>query len=71
MNASDSEEQEDDAAEENAAGGAERLVLLVEGPKRVGKSTFTKMLLNRLLSRCAFPPTYSVDLMLTLALFSL
>jgi len=28
-----------------------RLTVMVEGPKRVGKSTFAKMLLNRLLDR--------------------
>lgn len=31
----------------------QRLALLVEGPKRVGKSTFAKMLINGLLEKCA------------------
>ncbi|ORY54149.1 hypothetical protein BCR35DRAFT_296765 [Leucosporidium creatinivorum] len=47
----DDEEEEEEEEEEELAAGAERLVLLVEGPKRVGKSTFTKLLLNRLLYR--------------------
>lgn len=37
--------------EEEMVLDAERLVAIVEGPKRVGKSTFARSLLNRLLSR--------------------
>jgi polynucleotide 5'-hydroxyl-kinase GRC3/NOL9 len=40
---------EEDGEEEEV--GSSRTVLIVEGPKRVGKSTFAKLLLNRLLSR--------------------
>ncbi|GAA5963931.1 hypothetical protein JCM3765_006059 [Sporobolomyces pararoseus] len=36
---------------EQAVADPGRLTVLVEGPKRVGKSTFSKMLLNRLLDR--------------------
>lgn len=49
----DAEEEEDDEDEDDDPNaGSERLVMLVEGPKRVGKSSFAKVLLNRLLSQC-------------------
>ena len=35
----------------DTSSSTERLVCMVEGPKRVGKSTFAKLLLNRLLSK--------------------
>lgn len=39
---------------EDLNAGAERIVCLVEGPKRVGKSTFARQLLNRLLTKLVF-----------------
>ncbi|KAK4703113.1 polynucleotide 5'-hydroxyl-kinase GRC3/NOL9, partial [Phenoliferia sp. Uapishka_3] len=45
----DAEENSDE--EEDLSAGADRMVLMVEGPKHVGKSTFAKLAVNRLLSR--------------------
>lgn len=47
-------EIEIETEEEDLNAGAERIVCLVEGPKRVGKSTFARQLLNRLLTRLVF-----------------
>lgn len=52
-NEDDSEESEE---EEDLSAGADRMVLMVEGPKHVGKSTFAKLVVNRLLSKCASRP---------------
>ncbi|KAL8290265.1 hypothetical protein RQP46_003204 [Phenoliferia psychrophenolica] len=45
----DGEEESED--EEDLSAGADRMVAMVEGPKHVGKSTFAKLVVNRLLSR--------------------
>ncbi|GAA5940483.1 hypothetical protein JCM3775_004809 [Rhodotorula graminis] len=42
---------DDDDDDDDDEPAADRFVALVEGPKRVGKSTFAKMLLNSLLAR--------------------
>lgn len=56
----DGEDSEDE--EVDASVGAERMVVLVEGPKHVGKSTFARLVVNRLLSRFVpFPKPNSVE----------
>lgn len=45
---------------EEAAVDPGRLTVVVEGPKRVGKSTFAKTLLNKLLDRSVAPSTVDI-----------
>ncbi|KAI5475995.1 AAA family ATPase Grc3 [Pseudohyphozyma bogoriensis] len=49
--AKEEEETEDSEDEFEGQQGSERMVVMVEGPKHVGKSTFAKLVLNKLLSR--------------------